>query len=278
MKNLVIAIGILILGAGGVWFGQHLEFKDPYGMSPIFLGAKMSPEQREKDPLKSVSLTPEAARESYDFLGKVIEILDRHQIEYWLAYGTLLGAVRHEGIIPYDDDLDIKIWKKDVPKLLSLVSEFSQVGIALTNAKLCLRVYKINGYDVRPKSKTFQIVPGVWFVRRKAEKFPCCDIFPMEEEGDKIVLNNKIMRRDEPNAYYLKDEFYPLKKISFGTIIANAPNDPTGFLARHYKADWNSMAYFEKNHSQANQEKIALKLTPEVMQQFYQYGVSTTQE
>ena len=49
----------------------------------------------------------------YEMLSKVTSLFEFKNIEYWVDGGTLLGAVRHSGIIPWDDDLDISIQYKN---------------------------------------------------------------------------------------------------------------------------------------------------------------------
>lgn len=56
-----------------------------------------------------------------EVLQKVAEICDRHGITWYAAYGTLLGAIRHEGFVPWDDDMDIWVKRKDYNRLLQIL-------------------------------------------------------------------------------------------------------------------------------------------------------------
>ncbi|WP_027334422.1 diacylglycerol cholinephosphotransferase Mf1 [Mycoplasma elephantis] len=53
-----------------------------------------------------------------ELLKEFIEIADKHNLEYFVFYGTLLGAKRHKGFIPWDDDIDLIIPKKTYDFLL----------------------------------------------------------------------------------------------------------------------------------------------------------------
>lgn len=56
-------------------------------------------------------------------LHQVIAILDELEIPYYMQGGTMLGAIRHRGFIPWDDDVDLGIPREDYERLLKQVSE-----------------------------------------------------------------------------------------------------------------------------------------------------------
>ena len=62
---------------------------------------------------------------SLDLLFKFDEVCRRHNLKYSLAFGSLLGAIRHNGFIPWDDDIDVVMPRADYEKLKEFKTEFA---------------------------------------------------------------------------------------------------------------------------------------------------------
>lgn len=56
---------------------------------------------------------------SLEILKRVADICEKQNLKYFLAYGTLIGAIRHHDYIPWDDDVDIMMPRPDYEKLLA---------------------------------------------------------------------------------------------------------------------------------------------------------------
>lgn len=50
-------------------------------------------------------------------------VLDAHGITFYVQYGTAIGVLRHRGFIPWDDDIDILVWERDMPEVNRVLSE-----------------------------------------------------------------------------------------------------------------------------------------------------------
>lgn len=69
-----------------------------------------------------------------ELLQKVAEVCDKYGLKWYAAYGTLLGAIRHEGFVPWDDDMDIWMLRKDYNKLMQVLPKELPEGYHVRSA------------------------------------------------------------------------------------------------------------------------------------------------
>lgn len=63
---------------------------------------------------------PKIHKINQEILGNIIEICDRHNIDYFMVYGALLGTVREGGPIPWDNDIDIGMTRENYMRFLEV--------------------------------------------------------------------------------------------------------------------------------------------------------------
>lgn len=64
-----------------------------------------------------------------EMLHEIDALCKEHEIKYYLAYGTLIGALRHKGFIPWDDDIDLWIPAEDYLRLLDVLNRDSKYDL-----------------------------------------------------------------------------------------------------------------------------------------------------
>lgn len=77
----------------------------------------------------------EIQKESFKVLKKLDEICSKNNITYYLAFGTLIGAIRHKGYIPWDDDVDVWMPRESYERFADIIKQSNE----LNNYKLCDR-------------------------------------------------------------------------------------------------------------------------------------------
>ena len=70
-----------------------------------------------------------------EILDEIVRICKKNNIKYFLNYGTLIGAIRHQGYIPWDDDIDIGMTRVDYDKFTIMASKELSDRFELCNYK-----------------------------------------------------------------------------------------------------------------------------------------------
>ena len=133
-----------------------------------------------------------------DILKNVASFCEQNNLRYFLAGGTLLGAIRHNGFIPWDDDVDISMPREDYERLIEL---FPNVGryriIHISNSK----------YYAHPFAKVVDTETILEELGR--EVVPCkdmgvyIDIFPIDGVKDNSIITKHNFTKNYMYAYHL---------------------------------------------------------------------------
>lgn len=90
-----------------------------------------------QDEVRSGFYIPTAIKQAWATQLKILSEIDRicskYNVDYYAEWGTLLGAVRHGGYVPWDDDLDIGMKRKDYIKFLDVAKEELPEGYVIHN-------------------------------------------------------------------------------------------------------------------------------------------------
>ena len=134
-----------------------------------------------------------------DLLQKTAEFCENNGIRYFLCGGTLIGAIRHHGYIPWDDDIDISMPRPDYDKFIKIFNKpenYYQVIDMSNNSKY--------GFPFAKVHDTRTLVNELQYSRDSFGVY--IDIFPIDGVGEdkqvyRILKLRKLLHTKKANYY-----------------------------------------------------------------------------
>lgn len=137
-----------------------------------------------------------------EILDEFVRICNKNNLRYWLVGGTLLGAVRHKGFIPWDDDIDIGMPRKDYNKFISLSEKELNKKYFIHHIGNDKNFY-LNFLKIKKKNTFFDetLIENI-----DTKKNIFIDIFPYDEVESPcskfFIIKNYIYKNLTPLAFY----------------------------------------------------------------------------
>lgn len=152
-----------------------------------------------------------------DLLDQLDRVCQKYDIPWYLSGGSLLGAVRHQGYIPWDDDIDLMMYRKDFERLCEVASqEFTEPYFFQTEET---DTGSIRGHAQLRNSATTAILKSEEYFHYQFNQGIFIDIFPLDnvpddpEERQAFVKSvNQLKHR--ARQFYNYCNGYPNKNLS----------------------------------------------------------------
>lgn len=130
----------------------------------------------------------EIKKNIYDILCAFTDFCDEHGLRYYLCGGTLLGAVRHKGFIPWDDDIDVLMPRPDYERLHKLLRN---EGIKSYYKLISIE----NGNSFWPFAKIIDIRTHIENQYVTSDRYLWIDIFPMDGLPENQKQSDKLLSK-----------------------------------------------------------------------------------
>lgn len=145
-----------------------------------------------------------------DMLADFKMVCEKHNINYFAIAGTAIGVVRHQGFIPWDDDIDIAMLRKDYEKFMKFGPEELKDRYEFMGPDMEHKYYNLQPAMVKKGTKL--VTETAWAAGLKTGIF--LDIFIYENIPDDMDEAMKIIRKT--NFYKL---LYVIRNVNFFKLV-----------------------------------------------------------